>query len=885
MREWRATVDGRAVSGLLTENATLAEAVREIAGETALKVGCGEGMCGACSALLDGQLVHACCTPAFRALDCDIQTGASFGDGPVAHAIVAHGGLQCGFCTPGALVALHAMPDGGVIDHDAVRRALGANLCRCTGYAQLVEGAVAGLSGRTDSAPPAASGPIVGTSRPPIDGLDRASGRVRYLTDVTMPGMLHGAVMRSPHAHARVLSIDASRALALPGVHAVVCPDDAPEADVASEPFYGASLAVRRVLWDEPRWVGAPVVAVAADSREIAEAACRLVDVCYEPLPHVLDLEAALAPDAPEAIEGCSNFALPSGAIRFEQGDVDSAFIEAAHVVETVYRTHTVQAAALEPYCALVEPHEEGGLTVWKGTPEPFELRRSMSEWLGVPAAKIRVRVPAAIGGGFGSRVDDLELVAALLAMRAQRPVKVVLERAEGFLAGRVRHGAKIVVRSALDAAFNLLGRELCADYDAGAHLDLGPFVILRALRPLALYRCDAVRFVGRLVSTNKPVASATRGFGNPQATFAVESHVDEICRRFALDPVGWRRSHLLRSGDPNFSVGVVDVATGTFIPKGVAISSCGIDACLDVVERALSEDPGPPPPGLARGKGLAVGMHTTGTGRREIASARVTLRSDGTVELRSGSPDQGGTGVATTFAMIAADTLGVPLPAIDVYLADTADELDDSGAHASSRTYVGGEAVRQAAEAVRMRRDAGEALPISASVRFSPESNAPPFAACGAVIDVDPDTGASRVVRLVLAADIGPVLHPMGARGQLQGAVAQGVGFALSERLDFDALGQLTTRGLLDYGLPRAGDVPTTEVHFVGEPEPTLPLGVKGAGEIGIMPIAPAIANAIHDAIGVRVRTLPMDGETVWRAREGLPGRPDGGTTPRGHG
>lgn len=704
---------------------------------------------------------------------------------------------------------------------------------------------------------------------PLLDAADKAAGRVKYLSDQQFSGLCHAVLVRSPHAHALVEAIDTAAARGLPGVLAVLGPDACPPHDLPGEAFYGRNLMTRPLLWREPAWLGCPVAVVVAESMARARAAARLVQVRYKVLPHVLDLEQALAKRAVPAHLGRSNLALPFGAITYESGDTASSFASARHVVETVYHTSTVQAAAMEPYVCVVEPGPDGGLVVHKGTPSPYELRHQMAHWLGLRPDQVRVVVPAQIGGGFGSRMDDLEYVGALCCRAVQRPVRLELERSEGLVAGRVRHGARIRVRSALDDDGNLLAREVDADYNAGAHLDLGPYVVLRALRPLALYRCQAVRFAGRLVTTNAPVASATRGFGNPQATFAVESHNDELCRRFGLDPIDWRRRHLLRSGDPNLSVGVVDTGTGKFIAKGATISSCALEECLAAVRPILDAPAGTPPAGWVRGKGVAVAMHTTGKGRNEVSNAKVVLRADGAVEVHSGAPDQGGTGVATTLALISAEVLGVLPQDVQVVLADTAEELADSGAHASGRTYIAGETVRQAAVQAKQRRDQGEPLPIVAAATWSPQTNAPPFAACVAVVDVDPQTGQTKVVRLVQAVDIGRVLNPLMAAGQIQGAAAQGLGFALTERLDFSPEGKLLTRGLLDYGVLRSADMPELEVIFCGQPEPSVPLGVKGAGEIGLMAVAPAVANAIADATGARVRRLPMDGETVWHALE----------------
>ncbi|GEM_PF-254311 len=713
----------------------------------------------------------------------------------------------------------------------------------------------------------------VGAATPLLDGRAKAGGSLPYLVDLDVPGLVHGAVVRCPHPHAQVRRIDASKALSMPGVLAVITPDDAPPRDIAGEAFYDTRISQRPVLFTEPTWSGAPVAAVVATTAAVARRAAAAVAVTYTPLHAVIDLPTAIA-DEIHAFTGRSNHALPFGPVHLDLGDTDEAFANAAHVFEDTFTTATVQAAALEPYGALVIPEADGGLTVIKGTPAPFLLREQIATWLGVDESLVRVQCPN-VGGGFGSRMDDLEYIAALLARRVDRPVRVVLGRGEGFVAGRVRHGARLHIRSALDSAGRLVGRELTAWYDVGGHLDLGPYVILRALRPLALYRTPNIRFRGHLLYSNRPVSGATRGFGNPQATFAVESHNDRICRALGVDLDHFRRKHLLRAGDINVSLGRVDTTTGRFMTGKGTVSSCEISACLDAVAEALPTL-AEAPAGHLRGVGTACGMHTTGKGRKEVSTAAITLHANGTVTLKSGAPDQGGTGVATTLAMIAADALDVALESITVELGDTRDGLHDSGAHASGRTYVAGEAVVRACAELNARRESGEPLPITVTYRHKPSSNAPPFAACGAAVSIDPQTGVTRVLGLVVAVDIGRVLNPMHARGQVLGAAVQGIGFALYERLDFDADGRLFTRGLRDYGVCRAADVPDIDVRFVPSHEPTHPLGVKGVGEIGLMAVAPAIANAVANATGCRIRGLPMTPESIWSALNGYSHPPE---------
>lgn len=683
------------------------------------------------------------------------------------------------------------------------------------------------------------------------EGLDSAGGTRLYGSDLHVEGMLHARLLLPPTGHGRVLGLDRTEALTVPGVRDVVTWADAP-GPWHGLSFFGADWIRRPILSQEPQHAGDPIAALVADTPDAAAHGLAALSRHLQWQP----LELTVDPARSEA--------LPGGPIHWSQGDIAGQFGRASHVREDHFTTSSVHAAPLEPLACLVEPTAEGGLIVHKGTPSPYVARDQLAQWLGLEPARIRYVCPPT-GGGFGSRTDDLEAITSLLALRTGRPVRLVLTRAEGVLCGRLRHGARLTVRSALDADHTLLGRTLEVWYDTGAHLDLGPFVMLRALRPLVLYRAQAIGFTGHLTRSHRPVGGATRGFGNPQATFAVEMHTAALCRDLGVDPIAWRQRHLVRQGDANFSVGMVDPATRTFRPTGAKVASCLVSTCLERVQERV-RDPGRPAVGWLRGTGFACAMHTTGTGRKETARARLTWTCDG-VELRCGSPDQGGSGVAGTLAHLAAQELGIPVAQVQVILADTRDDLPDGGAHASSRSYVAGQAVLVACRLLKSRRDAGEPLPLQQASAFTPDTNAPPFAACAAVVDVDPATGQVRPVRLVLAADVGHVLRPTQARGQIAGAAMQGLGMALAERVDFDDQGRLATRGWLDQGLLRAMDAPDVEVELLDGWEPSHPQGLKGAGEIGLIPVAPAVADAVSQALGVTIRDLPLDPQRVWSA------------------
>ncbi len=710
---------------------------------------------------------------------------------------------------------------------------------------------------------------IAGESSPALrDGLAKARGEVAFGSELRVAGNLFAIALRSPFGHAQLLDVDAAAARCAPGVVAVLTPWDLSAPDVPGDLFYDQPLSRRPALSAEALHVGAPVVLLAAETLAQAYEALRLLRPNWLELPGQFSLEGALS-------QGGAAEALPFGAVHWQQGDPQAIFAQAAIVREDILRTSTVQAGALEPYWALVEPTAQGGFIVHNGVAAPFELRRQMAEFLGLSLQQVEVRCPP-VGGGFGSRSDDLAFLAALLARHCQRPVRMQLQRSEGWLAGRVRHGAQLRVRSALTQQGRLLARELEVWYDTGAFADLGPYVVLRALRSLALYPAEHQRFIGHLLRTNKPVASATRGFGNPQATFAVEVHNARICKQLGIGSLEFRQKTAIRAGAINPSVGVVDTQTGAFVPKGARISSSALPWCLQRAQQGLEEAITHLPacaPGWLRGQGVAAAMHTTGKGRAEVSTAEV-FWTPGLLRVRSGATDQGGTGVASVLAQIAGQVLGEPPEAIVVELCSTAAELADSGAHASSRTFVAGAAVWDACQLVLARRKAGEPGELSARSAWHPDGNAPPFATCAAVVDVEPATGLCQVRWMGLGVDAGRILNPRQALGQVLGAAMMGLGFALYERLDFTADGRLASLSVADYGTPRATDMPPIDVWFAPSVEESHPLGVKGIGEIGLMPVAPALVNAIEAAIGRPLPGLPATPESVWRACRG-----EGGT------
>jgi xanthine dehydrogenase molybdenum-binding subunit len=735
---------------------------------------------------------------------------------------------------------------------------------------------------------------VIGQRVPKRDGADKVTGRTRYLHDLELPRLAHGKILRARHPHARIVRIDTRRAAALPGVLAVLT-----AADVEPHRF-GFAKDQPALKMGRVRCVRDEVAAVAAESAAIAEAALELIAVEYEVLPAVFDPEAAVRPGAPLVHE-----TRPTNhtdlRYQFSHGDVDRAFAEAAALVEGQYRLNFVTPACLETMVAMADWDAEERLTMWSTTQVPFLYQRDLAHALGITGDRIRVLQPP-VGGNFGRGLDlyPIDVIAALLARRARRPVKVEFERVEEFIACPTREPCTIRLRTAADAAGRLLARDCHVVIDNGAYVSWGsttPYVMLSTVA--GLYRCPAVRFDTTIAYTNNPYSGSMRGYGNLESTFAVESQMDELAERLGLDRLEIRRRNATRPGDAN--------------PQGFTISSCAMPECLDAVGGAEAGVP-PPAPGWKRGVGYA-GMFHVGGGARIYRSdgcgAIVKLDDFGRVSLITGATEIG-QGSETVLAMIVAETLGVPLERVDVVNSDTAVKPWDVGAHASRTTFVAGNAARLAAEKLRgqlLAMAAGELeapverLRASAGwifVRDEPERRVaydraaraghlrergqtlvaeafydPPtamldkdlrgnvsatygFAAQAVVLDVEEATGTIRVRRIVSAHDVGRALNPLAAEGQIHGGIHMGLGYALSERLVVQD-GQILTASFMDYAILRAEDMPEIVVRLIESGEPEGPFGAKGLGESGVIPVSAAVANAVKNAIGVRFTELPI--------------------------
>lgn len=880
------TVNGTPRSLDVPEDVRLLDVLRDHLGLTGAKEGCGVGECGACSVLLDGVPVHSCLLPAFAVQGADVVTVEGLGTPehphPVQASLSARGGVQCGYCTPGVAVAAAALlADHPHPDEAAVRGALAGHLCRCTGYTQITEAI------RATGEPLPAASDRVGASPPMVDALAKATGTTRYTADLPLPpGTLHGAVVRARVAHGLLRGVDASRALALPGVHRVLT-----AADVPGELLWGNAVQDQPVLAHERvRFWGEGVALVLAESPAAARDGAAAVRVDVEELPPLLDPAAALADGAP-ALHPDGNLLTH---LQLRKGDAAEALAGCATVIEATYRTPSQEHAALEPEVALAIP-EADGLTIHAPSQNVFFDRHHLCRILGLDRRQVRV-IQEPTGAAFGSREDlYAQPLAALGAWITQRPVRVLWSREETQVATTKRHPAVLRYRLGADADGRMVA--LVADVlaDTGAYASWGPNVAKKMLVHAAgAYALPHVSVDVRMAYTNRGISGAFRGYGAPQVLFAVESIVDELAAALGVDPVAYRRRHLLRVGDTT--------ATGQQIT-----GSWGMEACLD---RALAAA-GPPPVSagrVRRGRGVATVAYGIGYGHgiRDIGSAVAELDPDG-FTVRCGAVDYG-QGARTVFTQIAGEVLGVSRAALRVVTGDSATTPDSGSTVASRQTYVSGEAVRQAAERLRdglLTWAAGAwevdrvalrladdglwahdrhlaALPelharaAEAGVRLRRQARNKarttrldgtgqgdpywPYAPAVHVVDVEvDDAGQVRVLQVVAAHDVGKAIHPEAVRGQIAGGVAQGLGLALMEEHLLDERGVPLTRNLDTYRLPGAADVPPVTCILVEDPEPTGPFGAKGVGEPTLVATPPATAAAVRAATGKALRTLPL--------------------------
>lgn len=756
---------------------------------------------------------------------------------------------------------------------------------------------------------------IVGKPERKVDAVKLVTGKPAYVDDIDLRDMLHGRLLTSPYAHAIIRDIDVSQAKALPGVHAILTYKDVPRIPytTAGQSWPEPGPHDQYVLDNRVRYVGDRVAAVAAETPEIAEQALRLIAVDYEVLPPVLDPRHAMDADAPRIHPEPESYRIHDASrnlaayLEAEVGDVERGFAESDLVVEREYIVPQVQQTSIENHIVITYWDEDDRLVVRTSTQVPYHVRRIIAPVIGLPPRQIHVIKPR-IGGGFGGKQEVLiEDICALLTIATNRPVKLEYSRADEFRSSRSRHPQIIRMKTGVKRDGTMIANSMTVLANTGAYGTHSLTVQSNTgSKPLPIYPCPNIRFEANVVYTNMPSPGAFRGYGVPQGFFALESHIDEIAKQLGMDALEFRRKNWIKEGEENPLARALGEGK-----EGYAqiIESCGLPQCLQIVEERLNwkEKRGHGGTGrFRRGVGVSLAMHGTAIAGLDMGGASLKLNDDGSFNLLVGATDIG-TGSDTVLAQIAAEVLGVRVEDIIIHSSDTDFTPFDTGAYASSTTYISGGAVKRAAEQVRtqmfdvagdMLRSNPETLTIKDRVISAPNgqtvtvsqvalhslhvenqqqimstaswmsfNSPPPFAVQGAEVEVDVETGQVRVIKAVSAVDAGRVINPVTAEGQIEGGATQALGYGTCEEMIYDENGTLLTTNLSDYRIYSAPDMPQMETYIVETSDPFGPFGAKAIAEIPIDGMAPAIANAVADALGVRINQIPLTPERVLRA------------------
>ncbi len=928
-------INGSDVVLAISDTWTLLEALRYEARLTGTKQGCDKGDCGACTVLVDGKPVLSCLTLAHACEGREITTieglATPAGPDPIQRAFDVCGALQCGFCQPGMILSARALLNRDPHPDDAaIRDALSGNLCRCTGYTKIFEavrlacGGIAEMS--TDGQVPIRYGQpaegfqVVGARMRKADSIQKATGEAMYTDDLQPARLLHGRILRSPHPHAHILSIDTAAATALPGVFAVMTGADLPTAYCVI-PWTPDETALAT---DKVRYIGEGVAAVAACDEETAIRALAMIVVNYDVLPAVIEPDAALAEGAPLVHErdwkGRPWTSNVCKEVDLAFGDVAAGFAASAAVSDATWHYEGSNHAAIEPHCAMASWSPDGQLTVWSASQVTHYLHRELAKVIGIPEEKVRVIQPA-IGGAFGGKSEpfDLEFCVAVLSRKAGRPVKILYTREEVFYSHRGRHPMAMQFRVGCAADGTIQAVESDIVIDGGAYHSFGLVTAYYSGQlltgPVAF---GSYHFRSRRVYTNKPCCGPKRGHGSVQPRFAFECALDEVAHTLGIDPMEIRRRNAMKPGDSTVN--------------GLVLPSTALLQCLDSVERASGWKDRRGQLGRGRGLGVACSMYISGTAYpiypNEMPQSGVLLRADrsGKITVFCGANEigQGSDGMLAT---IVAEETGVLPDDITVISGDTELTPVDLGSYSSRVTYMCGLAAQEAGRALRQKMteavaaswgvseaqvivgygellDAGDATrrisarkalilaeakagtPLSAAggyrtrkvggdYRGGTIGASPAYSTTAHVaeVTVDEETGIVRVERVWAAHDCGRALNPQLVEGQIEGSVYMGYAEALMEAHTFDARGLHTGPNLLDYRIPTSKECPDFFASVIESIDPGGPYGAKEAGEGPLHPIIPAIGNAIFDAVGVRMRRMPFTPERVLagiRASEG---------------
>jgi aldehyde oxidoreductase len=826
----------------------LLAALREELDVTSPKDGCSpSGQCGACTVIVDGKARVACQMPLEKAEGTAVVTLEGLEEierDRFADAFAAHGATQCGFCTPGIIMRSKALIDkkGPDLTRDDLRRHLGGNLCRCTGYVKIFD-AVEAVAHGDDLTLDAPGG--VGSRGVKYEARELALGTRGYVDDLRVPGMLHAALRLADHARADVIRIDTGKAEATEGVVAVFTGSDVPGTNRVG--LIDKDWPVFIPEGGRTSYLGDVLAIVVAEDRETAREAAMLIDVECEPLPPFTDAQAALVSDE-SAVWGLDGNVLSRSA--YARGDVDTALSESAHRVHEVFDTQRVEHAFLEPESTLAVPLDDGMLHVYSGGQGVWDDRDQIAALLAVPKDSVTVEL-VSNGGAFGGKEDmSNQGQTAMAAWLLKRPVKCTLTREQSLLMHAKRHPIHLEYWVGCDEEGHLTAVKARMIGDSGPYASVGMKVLERAAGhatgPYAIPNVDVESIA---VRTNNPVCGAFRGFGANQAQFGMEGTLDRLAEKVGIS--GWeiRNRNVIKPG--------VEWGPGQIMDDGCRGAQESLDAVRPVYEEAKAA-------GKAVGLGLALKNTGLGNGYKEVSRAVVRFEEDGSVEVRHCWTEMG-QGVHTVAQQVASEELGVPTSKIRVVV-DTTRELGDGQTTGSRGTLLGAGAVQ---DACRNAIAAGRTVGVDHHGQYvvdwtsSLESGVEhpiihsAFGYAAQVVIMDRETGV--IERVVAAHDVGKAVNPTLVEGQIEGAVHMGLGYALSEDFPTDETGRPTNMTFRSLGILRAKDMPDVEVIIIEVPQPDAPYGVKGVGEIGLVPTAPAVAAAMHDRDGVWRTSLPL--------------------------
>jgi aerobic carbon-monoxide dehydrogenase large subunit len=932
------SVNGKAVEKEVETRKNLADFLRHDLFLTGTHVGCEHGVCGSCTVLYNGEPVRSCLMLAVQADQAEVVTVeglAAHGElSSLQRAFKKHHALQCGFCTPGFLITANGLlKKRQALNEADVRKAISGHLCRCTGYQNIVHAIVEASGGALEekalhepTGSPASD--FIGARVERAEDEELLTGKGVFVDDIDFPGMLHAHIVRSTHAHAKILRIDSGAAKQTPGVADVVTFRDLGEVRKFPLTIPHPNLKPLTELplaKDGVRYVGEPVAVVVAASRQIAEDAAALVEVDYESMVACVDIENALSADT--ALVHASESDNVAGFMKQSTGDVEKAFAEADHVIRETLRIHRGGCHAIETrgIVAQYEP-KEGFLTIWASCQGPHRIRRTLLQLMDIPEYKVRVIAPR-VGGGFGPKGGFYpeNFLVPWLAIRLGRAIKWIEDRHEHFIASRQERDQTHWLEAAFNKDGKILGLKNFFLYDTGAYATslVVPWITLATIP--GPYKIPNLQLEFKAVFTHKVTAMVVRGAGRPQAAYVMENVMDRIARTLHMDPAEVRRRNFIQKDEYPYTVGILyrdnnplEYDSGNYpacLEK--ALEMIGYEnfrrSQLDVRKR-----------GIRLGVGIAAYVEGTGFGPYEGGSVKVG--ADGKIYVFTGAASQG-QGQETALGQICADYLGVDFNNVRVVTGDSAGIPHGVGTFASRVMVTAGNAIAQAAQQVRekalqlaatklecssddlsivngevfvkgsaekkitLKALAHEAANrvsgfmvdrsvepgLEATVYYSPRRSTHSNGVHVAVVQVDEETGHVEVQRYAVAHDCGTLINPMLVDGQIHGGVAHGIGNALYEEVIHDDNGQVLNASYMDYYLPGAMEVPRMEVAHIETPTPLNPLGCKGAGEGGTIPSPAAIALAIEDALSdlsVKVNRIPVSPEALLKSIEDAKGR-----------